>query len=235
MAIEILSKDQRNTLFSAVGASGLPRDDFSFGTIPSFSGRPDEAWVKHVPSDSRFTIIRDRDASVFTVNLRVGTDPTVTINSPMNFTEVAERVRGWGMVVADWLDTPDLWESKPEPAAIPGELSPESANTPFTRDEQAAISAQLKEIAESIKKTYDLTDEQSAKLDEKFTEADKASRRMGRKDWGTFLGGIALSLVLADVITPDVMGHIFTLIEHGLGHLFTGGTSVRGIMSTGQD
>jgi hypothetical protein len=57
---------------------------------------------------------------------------------------------------------------------------------------------------------------------------------MGRKDWGMFFGGIALSLVLADIITPEVMGHIFMMIQHGIGHLFSG-PATGGILSSGQD
>jgi tetrahydromethanopterin S-methyltransferase subunit G len=101
-------------------------------------------------------------------------------------------------------------------------LSPDSVNIPFSPDEQAEVSARLKEIAKSIKKVYKLTAEQSAKLDEKFEEAEKASRRMGRKDWGLLFGGAVLTLILSDTITPAIMGDILMMVQHGLGHLFGG-------------
>ena len=132
------------------------------------------------------------------------------------------------------MDTPDLWElSRSGGGLILGELTPDSANTPFTPDEQTAISAQLKAIADSIKNTYELTAEQSAKLDEKFDEAEKASRRMGRKDWGLLFGGAVFSLILTDAITPGIAGHILMMIEHGLGHLF-GSRPSSGVLSAGQ-
>ena len=133
------------------------------------------------------------------------------------------------------METPDLWESMPDPAAIPGALTPDSGNTRFTPDEQTVVSAQLKEIREAVKKTYELTAEQSKHIDEKFEEAEKASRRMGRKDWGMFLGGTLLSLILSDSITPAIMGDILMMLQLGIGHLFMGASpSVWGILSAGQ-
>lgn len=232
--MEVLGKLQRNALFMAVNESGLPADDFLYEGVPSLDpGLKDEIYIRHKPSGSQFEIYTEPGASVFTYAWQVGNDPWVSMDIHMNFSVIAEHVSTWAGEVAEWLDAPDLWKSMPDPGAIPGALVPDSANTPFTPDEQAAISAQLKAIAEAVKQNYQLTEEQSAKLDEKFAEADKASQRMGRKDWGTFFGGIALSLVLADIITPDVMGHIFILIEHGIGHLFAAGTSAKHILSEG--
>ena len=129
---------------------------------------------------------------------------------------------------------PDLWENPPGPGSIPGELIPESGNTPFSEEEQKAISVQLKLVAEIIKKTYELTVEQSAEIDKKFEEAEKASRRMGRKDWGLLFAGAVLSLILADAITPGIAGHILMMIEHGIGRLF-GNPPVGGVLSAGGD
>jgi hypothetical protein len=56
---------------------------------------------------------------------------------------------------------------------------------------------------------------------------------MGRKDWGLLFGGAVFSLILADVITPGMAGHILIMIEHGIGHLFSGPPT--GVLSAGQD
>ncbi len=145
-----------------------------------------------------------------------------------------ERVAKWAKDVALWLDAPDLWRISLGEGAIPGALAPDSSNTLFSPDEQASISIQLKEIREALKAICELTAEQSAEIDKKFEEAEKASQRMGRKDWGMFFGGVVLSLVLPDIITPEVMGHIFMMVEHGIGHLF-GGPPVGGVLSAGSD
>ena len=50
--------------------------------------------------------------------------------------------------------------------------------------------------------------------------AEKASRRMGRKDWITLFNGAVFSLILTDTITPDTAQHIILMAVHGISHLF---------------
>jgi hypothetical protein len=226
--VDILAKAQRNALWRALAASGLHLGDFSYSPVLWEDG----ATISHAPSASKFTI--HRKAEQYTYSSRVGDDPPAFTVSTRDFDNIVDWIIHWGREASDWIDTPDLWKSIPEAASVPGELTPDSGNTNFAPAEQAAISAQLKEIAESVKKTYELTAEQLAEIDRKFEEAEKASQRMGRKDWGMFFGGIALSLVLADIITPEIMGHVFMMIEHGIGHLFSG-PAVGGILSAVQD
>lgn len=180
--MEILSKSQRNALWRALAENGLTVGDFSYDRLAWEDG----ATIHHTSSQSLFQIYRTPD--YFTFTSQVGDDPPIPLMASKDFENIVARVGTWGREASDWLDTLDLWESVPQTAAIPGELTPDSDNTPFSASEQTAISAQLKEIAETVKKTYELTAEQSARLDEKFEEAEKASRRMGRKDWGMFFG-----------------------------------------------
>lgn len=230
-----MSKVQRNALFDAVSATGFPAKDFSFNTIPSFSKEvADEARIRHKPSSSQFQIRVNRDSDSFGCRSQVGDDPWISDDRRMQFGEAYLEVVRWSSAVLDWMDTPDLWKSIPDSVAIPGELVNDSNNTPFASDEQAAISVQLKEISESIKKTCELTAEQSAEIDRKFEEAEKASHRIGRKDWGLLFGGALLSLILSDAITPAIMGDILMMVQHGLGHLF-GGPPVGGVLSAGLD
>lgn len=232
----ILTKDERNVIFRVLATSKLDLAECEL------DGSDESLTIRHVPSESVIVIkpVRLSDEDNFSrerilhVKSRIGYDPnrdtTVRDSLPMIIGEVLE----WAADVHEWVDTPDLWEISRSGDKIPGDLTPHSANTPFTEDEQGVISTQLKIIAESIKKTYELTAEQSAKLDEKFEEAEKASRRMGRKDWGLLFGGALLSLILCDAITPGIMGHILMMTGHGIGHLF-GSPAAGGILSAGQD
>ena len=167
------------------------------------------------------------------MEIRLGDDPNPTLTRVDGFNAIVEQLLCWAASVSEWINTVDPWDFSDNGSDIPGAQAPESANSPLTPDEQAAVSEQLKSIREAIKQTYNLTADQSAKLDEKFEEADKASQRMGRKDWGLLFGGAVFSLILADAITPDVAGHILLLIEHGVGHLFSG-PAVGGVLSDGQ-
>jgi hypothetical protein len=228
--MEILAKSQRNALWRALEVAGLCLGDFSYSPLPW----EDEAKISHTPSRSIFLICRKGDRFSFTS--QVGNDPAAPLTSTKDFENIVEWVGVWGSEASEWMETPDLWKSVPDAAIVPGDLTPESDNSQFTPDEQAAISTRMREIREAVKKTYELTAEQSAKLDEKFEDAEKASRRMGRKDWGMFFGGAVLSLILSDAITPAIMGDILMMVQHGIGHLFMGGPmSVQGILSAGQD
>jgi hypothetical protein len=93
-------------------------------------------------------------------------------------------------------------------------------NTPFSNAEQAQISNQIRQIKTYIEVTYELTGEQIARIDARLDHADQASRRMGRKDWLVMFGGAVSSLILADLITPQIAQHIIVLTIHGLGHIF---------------
>ena len=232
--MQILSKAQRNVLLNAVAESGLVNSEFSYERVPSFSGEGlDEALIKHGPTGSWFKIYRDSN-NRFSFSAQVADDPWVPLDRQVKFHTLIGEARRWGNDVAEWVATPDLWKSMPGSAVVPGDLTPDSENTPFTSAEQSEISAQLRQIAEFVKKTYELTATQSAELDKKFEEADKASRRMGRKDWGLLFGGAILSLILSDTITPGIAGHILMMVEHGIGHLFMGGPSqVNGVLGAG--
>ena len=198
----------------------------------------------HSASHSTFLIeerlVLDKH-QLFNVDGKVGDELLCDLvdlpTSELDIDGTATLLREWANLASQWASTPDLWGSnRSGDSHVPGESTPDSVNDPFTLDEQAAISVRLKAIAESVKKDYDLTVEQSAKLDEKFEEAEKASRRMGRKDWGLLFGGAVFSLILSDAITPGIAGHILIMVEHGLGHLFMGSPpSVRGILSAGRD
>jgi hypothetical protein len=185
----VLSKTQRNRVFSVIAASRIDVSGCSF------NNEENPAIVRHLESESEFRIVCTPRYKIWSY---IGDEPTAMADSSIYaFDDVLVKISNWADRVADWVDVPDLWKDSLAQGFIPGELSPDSANTPFTPNEQGTISAQLKAVAESIKKTYELTAEQSAKLDEKLEEAEKASRRMGRKDWGLLFGGAVFSLIWA--------------------------------------
>ena len=221
------TKDQRNRFYRAIEESKLKSSDCEFSVLASGAIK-----VKHSVSGSVLNVQCYK--SRFPMEFTIGDDPEKSFYERRTLGAAIITVRKWANDVYDWMAIPDLWENPPGPGSIPGELIPDSGNTPFGEGEQKAISVQLKLVAESIKKTYELTAEQSAEIDKKFEEAEKSSQRMGRKDWGTFFGGILLSLILADIITPGMMGHILMMLEHAIGSMF-GGPPTGGILSAGQD
>jgi hypothetical protein len=229
----LLSKSERNSLFREIAESKLDPSEFEYR--PTQDGS--RTRIYHDSSGSDFQVefkYTSNGKNVYIADRRVGDEHRYLREVFHDSSDLAACARQWADQVADWISVPELWELSRLGEKIPGDLSPDSANTPFTTVEQAAISAQLKEISESIKKTYALTAEQSAEIDKKFEQAEKASRRMGRKDWGLLFGGAVFSLILTDVITPGIAGHILMLVEHGIGHLFSGPPAT-GVLSAGQD
>ena len=220
------SKEQGNLIYRTIGNTKLNPEECS---LTSVSDRATE--IKHGPSGSVLRVNRN-PRPIFEAWYTVGGRSDFFPTWSFTFGSFIRRVQKWADRVARYHEVPDFWKTPPGHGTIPGQAGPDSANTPFTPKEQTAISAQLKAIAESVKKTYNLTAEQSAKLDEKFEEAEKASQRMGRKDWGLLFGGAVFSLILADAITPGVAGHILMMIEHGIRHLF-GDAPVGGVHSAG--
>jgi hypothetical protein len=93
-------------------------------------------------------------------------------------------------------------------------------NTLFNIGEQAEISEQIQQIKAWIKKTYELSGEQWARVKARLDEADQASRRIGRKDWRIMFYGTGSSLILSNLIPPRAAQHILVLTVHGRAHLF---------------
>ena len=98
-----------------------------------------------------------------------------------------------------------------------------SDNNRFTVAEQSAISTQFRMIRESIRQDFKFTAEQLKRVEDRLSEAEEASRRLGRKDWILLFTGAIFSLILADVITPDIAQHMFMGLVHGVAHLFVSG------------
>jgi hypothetical protein len=95
-----------------------------------------------------------------------------------------------------------------------------SDNSRFTVAEQYEIASQLRMIQESLKQNFTLSAEKMERVQERLDEAEEASRRLGRKDWILLFSGAVFSLILTDVITPVAAQHVFTMLIHGVGHLF---------------
>jgi hypothetical protein len=98
-------------------------------------------------------------------------------------------------------------------------------NDPFTNAELSQISEQLKQIQAYVRDARELSSEQAARVEDQFDQVRQASRRMGRKDWLSLFYGTLFSLILADIITPQLAQNILLFAFHGLSHLFGIGAS----------
>jgi hypothetical protein len=135
------------------------------------------------------------------------------------------KLKDWAYEVKQVIDAPDYWQDvKRNREFIADVHSDDSGNAPFTEDEQDQIVAQLQAIKKFVAEKFELTSEQMAHIGERLDEAAEASKRMGRKDWLLLFSGIIFTVIVNDMVTPAVAEHIFTMVIHSLGYLFTGGT-----------
>jgi hypothetical protein len=70
-----------------------------------------------------------------------------------------------------------------------------------------------------------LSAEKLMAIDKRLEEAEKASERLGRKDWKSLFYGIVLGLIVNDVISPEVAQHLFMGVVHIIAHLLGFGIS----------
>jgi hypothetical protein len=226
-----LTKAQRNEIFHAAVGGGLNPDDCAFDG-ESYNH---QFSIRHTPTKSVFTGVQ-KEADDYSVWRQLGTDPVELVLRSATWEEMMSKLQSWGPEILAWADIPELWSIKGNWQVLTDTQGQEVANSLFSQPEQEAIASQLAAIREAIKRTYELTAEQEAKIDAKFEEAEKASERLGRKDWILLFGGAVFSLILTDAITPDIAQHILMLAGHGLEHLFLSGPPrVRGILSAGRD
>lgn len=211
----VLKRSEKNELLKLVAGSPLRSDDFRLAQDDH------STVVNHPASESSFSISKDWAVSLSTIS-KIGNAQNVDLHD--TWSSVKLTFGRWLDDVKAELETPDLWEELRRGSELISESArSDLANTPFTVPEQEQISAQLKEIRTQVAELCSLTEEQSARMEERFDQAEDASRRLGRKDCILLFGGAMLSLVVSAVVPPEVLQHALTMTAQRLGHLFVGG------------
>lgn len=150
-----------------------------------------------------------RDADYYTFRYKIWTDPVRAGGHDPDFYKnqwevLLERIRKWANEVIAWPDTPDYWELLRNSWQNLATSERNWNNTPFSPEEQAAISAQLTAIKESLRKARKLRKDQISLLEEKLDKLLRASHREGRIDWGNLFVQSIVALMVTDTITPEV-------------------------------
>jgi len=211
-----MEKWQRNVIFKAVVAGGLePREcTFDYGDAG--------ARITHVPSASYFLL--EGDISKYTAKAVVGESEKWPGGLPTFWVQVEERVRGWAEEVKEDVDTPDLWaELRREREILTGARYEDVENTPFTLDEQAAITEHLRETKEYVARAHSLSAAQVLHLEAKLDDIAAAAGRMGRKDWTLLVCGALLGAFVQGVLPPEAVQDILRMTLDGMGNLLGGG------------
>jgi hypothetical protein len=100
-----------------------------------------------------------------------------------------QHVRHWlGWVRQERL-CPDLWKQLQQERDLAAELPTVDNNGPFTPDEQAQITQQLKEIKTHVAITYELPTEQLNAINGRLDYLTEAATRLERADFRTAMLG----------------------------------------------
>jgi hypothetical protein len=218
-----LTRIQRNQVFEAIAASNLDPAECRLEEVPLGSAIYE---IRHNDSGSTFIFSEALVGSGLGYRVRydVHDGNRYTYDTGYEIRNLTPNITRWANEVQLVVGTPDLWAEMRRSRELMTDIQQtDSRNTPFTEDEQRQIAAQLRDIAEQLKGQYELTDEQTEKIDQWRDEATEGSTRLGRKDWRLLVYGSIVNLVLTDVLTPGVARHAFILLVQGIAHLFGGG------------
>jgi len=128
----------------------------------------------------------------------------------------------WLEVVRRELTTPDLWAMLDQQRELLAATEPtgETANTPFSPEEQRQIAAQLDDIKQLLVNNYGADPKA---LERGIEDLEELARRSGRREWLLlFLGGV-FHWTLTGLVPPEGLQIALKLAEQGIGHLFGGG------------
>jgi hypothetical protein len=106
--------------------------------------------------------------------------------------------------VGEWGVT---WEPEPEPAD----------DSPFTVDEQQAISASIAAI--KIQVAVSLPPIQGAEMSAALDDMDRKSSRQGRLEWRKYVYGSLVDLGVRSVVTWPHVDFVFNLLRRGIAQL----------------
>lgn len=205
-----------NGLFERVGKRGLQSAEFRLDEDN------DVTYVRHLPTGSFFSM-ETNDGVLYDGSTKIGEYGAYSYGNG-NWADILNAFDQWLHNVRLEAETPNMWAELGRVREITaGTQREDEENTPFTSDEQAQVSTQLREIKESLKKLSTLSGEQLTVIEARLEEAEQASHYMGRKDWRILFLGLILPLVVSGFVTPDVIHHIIVMIFSALGHLFGGG------------
>lgn len=243
-----LSKFEKNDLFRVIEGSAVPVAGFELSEAHiKLIIRPSDSlvplllplWhlkrrtvtiIRHAGTSSVFGIVQTQYACFQAQYETGGRMPESVVLrkwvpfEDIGWTDVLKSVNKWVDEVRGFLDgaeMPDLWEKLRHDRNFLGSPSAQDIeNTPFTAGEQAEISAELHRIKSHLNTVPELTSAQISEIETRLEHLEKASERVGRKDWLMMFNGAITSLILSDLLPAQTAQHIVVMAVQGLGHLF---------------
>jgi hypothetical protein len=239
-----LSKFEKNYLFVTLQKINVPITGYelseksvkAFSSLMSIKGhslgkqaRRSATIIRHGETASIFSVVKVDNTS-FRVQYDTGDrQPEWTVlnyRSPARETYLWSGVIGsalrWVSDISDILHdtgTSDLWAGLKSGKSTFGSQK-NVENTPLTAAEQAEISAWGHKVIDHVKAVPQLSPATVSEIEGRIEHLEKASERVGRKDWVMMFNGAITSLILSDLLPARTVEQIFFMAVHGFGHLF---------------
>jgi hypothetical protein len=239
-----LSKFEKNYLFLALQKISVPITGFElseksvkvFQAAVSIKGlelgtRPRRCAtiIRHMETASIFSVVKvqhtsfrvqyetgDRQPEWQVLNYRDSTKDTY------HWSGVIGSVLRWASDISDILHdtgTSDLWAGLKSGKSVFSSQK-DVENTSLTAAEQTEISVWGREVREHVKTVPELTSATVSEIEDRIEHLEKASERVGRKDWVMMFNGAITSLILSDFLPAQTVEHIILMAVHMFGHLF---------------
>jgi hypothetical protein len=209
-----LRRTQRNELFGAIEESGMEPSAFQIKNDGDFM------ILSHQPTGSEFSI-ESSGGDLYLRSTVEGSAENDYDRQSMAWEDLLALFSQWAEEVKVEADAPDLWDEVLRGTEFFGNAPRQDIrNTPFTVAERNQIASQLREIKDYVKESCTLTAKQTARMEEAFDEAGKASERIGRKDWILLFGGTLLSLVTSTILPAHVVEEILLMTAQNIGYIF---------------
>jgi len=207
----------------------LFQEAIGFGMNPTectLRRKVDWSGIYHEQSGSQF-LVRPRNSFANSRKSRFQSyDAKVTVGSERETTYEGLAWFSVTLIMQDWarrVASQGTWAGGDQARdAFNAAQGVDTGNAPFTKSEQKQIAAQLEDIARYLQEEHDLPSEQLAEIKDELKKVAEASERMGRKDWLIYFLGAITALVMTATVAAPVGEHIFTIVIHGLAHLFNG-------------
>jgi len=227
----MLSKRQKNELFSLIESSKLNVSEFKFHENT-------EIRITHIPSEYyiRFIPIEVSVSGIKTDAIQILVIPD---NSKSLIRHKRERHRGnqkeWVAVVqtfAIWLNTikeelhtPDLWAEAAKTAQLFTGTA-EASDDKFTRTELAEVQGQLRQLQQSFVASA-LPEAARQKLIELTETAAVKAEGLTKKDWQNWIIGGFISAITGLMLNPTQAQEVLKLVKAAFGSLFFRNFNIR--------
>ena len=213
---------QWDAVFLAIEEVGFDPREFDRSTAHSEGYDGEAPLLTHKPSGAWFFFDFEEWKGRHSPRWNPGEEKPVDGAEDVEWKFVLIALRTWLRNVERELSSPNLWALLDQQHELLAATEPtgDTANTPFSPEEQQQIAAQLNEIKQLLVSGHGADPKM---LEARIEELEEASTRLGRRDWLLMFLGVSLTWTLEGLIPPEGLQEVLMFAAHTLGHLFGGG------------